>query len=275
MKIEKYNQKLLAILGTVGVIFLIVALIAFISITIMEYQRYGYDDDIETGILSDEKIERLQKENKREQVISYETPKLIDTLNTLYIIPVSYKNLNEKENINGILNAYSSSENNYNEDLDSRYSGGFYGAFNNVIIYNPTVNTNKKLFNERVNFNYIHTEYFENETLILIKAADKDTYKDGVINLQDFKSLYIYSSEQNKMEKIGIDGMDVYQYNFINKSKNLIIEFGVDKNQDGRYEASNEPTLIKKYDFESGKLTDIIDKKTSSELQKMLEGTKI
>ena len=36
MKIEKYNQKLLAILGTVGVIFLTVALIAFISITIME-----------------------------------------------------------------------------------------------------------------------------------------------------------------------------------------------------------------------------------------------
>ena len=274
MKIEKYNQKLLAVLGTVGLIFLTVALIAFISITIMEHRRYNNYDDIEAGILSDEKIEKLQKENKREQVISYETPKLVDTLNTVYIIPVSHKTLNEKEDINGLLNAYSSSANDFNRNLDSRYSGGFYGAFNNVIIYNPKEGTNKKLFDERVNFNDINTEYFENEILLLIKASEKDTYKDGVINLEDFKSLYIYSFSQNKMEKIGIDGMDVYNYKFINKSKDLVIEFGVDKNNDGQYEEYNEPTLIKKYDFESGKLTDIIDQKTNSELQKMLEGTK-
>jgi len=30
---------------------------------------------------------------------------------------------------------------------------------------------------------------------------------------------------------------------------------------------------MKKYNFESGQLTDIIDKKTSSDLQKTLEGT--
>lgn len=274
MKIEKYNQKLLAVLGTVGVIFLTVALIAFISITIMEHRRYNYDDDIETGILSDEKIEKLQKENKREQVISYETPKLVDTLNTVYIIPVSHKNLNEKEDINGILNALSSSANDFNENLDNRYSGGFYGEFNNIIIYNPKEGTNKKLFKKRVNFDDIKTEYFENEILLLIKASEKDTYRDGVINLEDFKSLYIYSFSQNKMEKIGIDGMDIYNYRFINKSKDLVIEFGVDKNKDGRYREYNEPTIIKKYNFESGKLTEIIDPKTNSELQKMLEGTK-
>ena len=274
MKIEKYNQKLLAVLGTVGVIFLTVALIAFISITIMDYQRYNTDDAIETGILSDEKIEKLQKENKRKQVISYETPKLIDTLNLIYIVPVSHKTLNKKEDINGILNAFATSANDYNENLDNRYSGGFYGAFNNVIIYNPNKETNKKLFEKRVNFNDINTEYFENDILLLIQASEKDTYKDGVINLEDFKSLYIYSFSKNKMEKISIEGMDVYNYKFVNKSKDLVIEFGVDKNKDGKFEDYNEPTIIKKYDFESGKLTDIIDQKTNSELQKMLEGTK-
>jgi hypothetical protein len=274
MKIEKYNQKLLAVLGTVGVIFLIVALIAFISITIMEHRRYN-DDDIETGILSDEKIEKLQKENKREQVISYETPKLIDTLNLVYIIPVSHKTLNEKEDINGLLNAYSSSANDFNENLlDSRYSGGFYGAFNNVIIYNPKDGTNKKLFDARVNFNDIKTEYFDKEILLLIKASEKDTYKDGVINLKDFKSLYIYSFSQKKMKKVGIEGMDVYNYKFINNSNDLVIGFGVDKNNDGHYEEYNEPTLFKKYDFESGDLSDIVGEKINSDLQKTLEGTK-
>ncbi len=274
MKIEKvknYNQKLLAVLGTIGAIFLVVALIAFISIVIQEYRRSSYND-VETGILSDEKIEKLQKENKREQVISFETPKLIDTLNSVYIIPISHKTLNEKEDINGLLNAYSSSDEFY-EKSDSRYSGRFYGAFNNIIIYNPNKGTNNKLFDGRVNFNDLKTEYFDKEILLLIKASEKDTYKDGVINLKDFKSLYIYSFSQNQMQKVGIDGMDVYNYKFINNSKNLVIEFGIDKNDDGQYEHYNEPTIIRKYDFESGQLTDIIDEKMSADLQKTLEGT--
>lgn len=269
-KIKSYNQVLLAILGTVGVIFLIVALIAFISIVILEHSRFN-NDNVETGILSDEKIEKLQKENKREQVISYETPKLVDTLNSIYIIPVSHKTLNEKEDINGALNAFTSSES--YELIDNRYSGGFYGAFNNIIIYDSNDETNKKLFNERVNFNDIKTEYFEKEILLLIKAAEKDTYKDGVINLNDFKSLYIYSFEQKKLKKVEIDGMNVHNYKFINNTKDMVIQFGVDKNGDGQYEEYNEPTLIKKYDFENGSLTDIIDKKISVELQKTLEGT--
>jgi hypothetical protein len=275
MKIEKvknYNQKLLAVLGTIGAIFLMVALISFISMMIQEYRRSSSYNDVETGILSDEKIEKLQKENKREQVISYETPKLIDSLNSVYIIPVFHKTLNEKEDINGLLNAYSSSDKFY-EKSDSRYSGGFYGAYNNVIVYNPNDGTNKKLFNKRVNFNNINTEYFDNEILLLIKASEKDTYKDGVINLEDFKSLYIYSFSQKVMKKIGIDGMDVYDYKFLHYSTDLIIEFGIDKNNDGQYQDYNEPTLIKKYDFENGELIDVVDQKISSELQKTLEGT--
>lgn len=272
MKIEKYNQKVLAVLGTVGVLFLIVGLIAFISILIKENRRYD-NDPIETGILSDEKIEKLQKENKREQVISYETPKLIDTLNSIYMVPVSHKTLDEKEDVIGVLNAFSSSAGDFNKNLDRRYSGGFYGAFNNVIIYNSKDGTNKKLFDKRVNFIDIKTEYFDDEILLLIKAFEKDTYKDGVINLKDFSSLYIYSFTQNKLKKVAIDGMAVYNYKFINNSKDLVIRFGVDKNNDGQYEEYNEPTLIKKYDFKSEALTDIIDPKISSDLQKTLEGT--
>lgn len=274
MKIEKvknYNQKLLAVLVTIAAIFLVVALIAFISIIIQEHRRYNYDD--ETGILSDEKIEELQKKNKREQVISYETPRLIDTINSVYIIPVSHKTLNEKEDISGLLNASYSSDEFYTKS-DIRYSSGFYGAFNNVVVYNSNNGTNSKLFEERVNFNDIRTEYFDEEILLLIKASEKDTYKDGVINLKDFKSLYIYSFSQKKMQKVGIEGMDVYNYKFINNSKDLVIGFGIDKNYDGQYEEYNEPTLIKKYDFESGLLTDIIDSEIDSDLQKTLEGTK-
>lgn len=76
------------------------------------------------------------------------------------------------------------------------------------------------------------------------------------------------------MRKIGIQGMDVYNFKFINETKDLLIEFGIDKNKDGFYESYNEPTIIKKYDFKNEKLIEIIDGKINSELQKSLEGTK-
>nr|BFF37356.1 hypothetical protein BACT7_22180 [Tenacibaculum mesophilum]BFF40760.1 hypothetical protein BACY1_25650 [Tenacibaculum mesophilum] len=279
MKIEKiknYNQKLLAILGTIAGIFLIIALVSFISIVIQEHRRYNYEEP-ETGILSKEKIEKLQKENKREQVISYETPILIDTLNSQYIIPVSHKTLNEKEDIglNGLLNAYSDSGSDFSvkEKRDERYSREYYGEYNNIIVFDEPNSINKKLFKKRINFNEIKSEYFNKEILILLKASDKDTFKDGVINLRDLTSLYIYSIKENKIRKIGIEGMDVYNYKFINKSKNLIIEFGIDKNKNGAFESYNEPIILKKYNFEKEKLVGIVDEKINSELQKKLEGT--
>lgn len=279
MKIEKiknYNQKLLAILGTIAGIFLIIALVSFISIVIQEHGRYNYEEP-ETGILSKEKIEKLQKENKREQVISYETPILIDTLNSQYIIPVSHKTLNKKEDIglNGLLNAYSDSSSDFGvkEKRDERYSREYYGEYNNIIVFDEPNSINKKLFKKRINFNEIKSEYFDKEILILLKASDKDTFKDGVINLRDLTSLYIYSIKENKIRKIGIEGMDVYNYKFINKSKNLIIEFGIDKNKNGAFESYNEPIILKKYNFEKEKLVGIVNEKINSELQKKLEGT--
>jgi len=277
MKIEKvknYNQKLLAVLGTIGAIFLIVALVSFIFIAIQESRRYDYNEP-ETGILSEEKIEKLQKENKREQVISYETPILIDTLKLKYIIPVSHKTLDEKEDIglNGLLNGFTDSDFNISKKKDDRYSRRFYGAFNNIILYDGKKGTNNKLFNNRINFEKIETEYFGDEILLLVKASSKDTFKDGVINLKDFNSLYIYAFNERKMRKIEISGMDVSNFKFINKSKDLIIEFGIDKNKNGSFESYNEPTIIKRYDFKKEKLVDIVDAKINSELQKLLEGT--
>jgi hypothetical protein len=275
MKIEKiknYNQKLLAVLGTIGAIFLVVALVSFIFIAIQESRRYDYNEP-ETGILSEEKIQELQKENKRKQVISFESPILVDTLNLNYIIPVSHKTLNGTEDIVGLLNAFTSSDSKISKKNDDRYSRRFYGVFNNVILYDGKKGTNNKLFNNRLNFEKIETEYFDDEILLLIKASDKDTFKDGVINLKDFSSLYIYALNEGEMRKIEISGMDVFRFNFIEKTKDLIIEFGVDKNNDGFYENYNEPTIIKRYDFKSQKLVDIIDPKISSELQKLLEGT--
>ncbi len=271
-KLKNYNQKVLAILGTLGIILVLTGIFTFGGIIISEYLRYQNYETQETGILSQEKVKELQKEKKREQVISLETPRLIDTLKSTYIIPVSHKTLDEKEDTSELLNAFTSVEK-ISKSNRRRYSKSYYGSYNNIIISSPKENKNNKIFNNRVNFNHIATEYFEDDILLLLKVAKKDTNKDGIINLEDFKSLFIYSFKNKDLREIQLDGYDVNSYKFIHESKDLIVSFGMDKNENGGFENYNEPTILKKYSFKGKVLTDLVEQKIVNELQKTLEGS--
>lgn len=276
MNIEKYknyNQKLLAILGTIVALMAAVGLIMLIFFGITEMAReirYNRQDD---GILSEEKIEKLQQENKRKQVISFDFPKLVDTINSIYIIPVRHKTLNAAEYIDeevlGVLDMYSSS----NVKVDSRYSESYYGSFNNLLIYDLRKKSVETLFEDRINFSEIRTEVIGNEIIVLFVASLKDTYKDGVINLKDLKSLYAYSLSDKKLRKISGDNLDVQYYDFILDSKNILISFGIDYDKDGQFDNTAEPSVVKKYDFAKDELVDIIDNETSKKLQNLLEGS--
>lgn len=271
-KIKNYNQKLLAVLGTVVVLLAIVALISISFFAIDEIMRSFRNNKQDDGILSDERIEELQKENKRQQLISYETPRLVDTLNLVYIIPVSHKTLNSAEYIDeevlGLLDIHGSYKS------DKRYSRQYYGDFNNLLVYDYKKHSINKLFNDRINFGNIQTEYFEDDILVLFTASTKDTYKDGVINQEDYKTLFIYSLNDKRLREIELDSADVSQLNFVENTKDLIIQFGIDHNKDGKFDQYSEPSLIKKYDYKSEKLIDIVSPEINTELQKNLEGTK-
>lgn len=272
-KIRNYNQKLLAILGTVVIIIAIIGLILIVVFAIEEIGRNFRNNNQDDGILSDERIEELQKEKKREQLISYETPRLVDTLNFVYIIPVSHKTLNSAEYIDeeilGLLDVHSGSY-----KSDKRYSRQYYGDFNNLLVYDYKKHSINKLFSERVNFGSIQTEYFKDDILIWFSAATKDSYKDGVINQEDYKTLFIYSLNDKRLREIQLDSTDVLQINFVEDSKDLIIQFGIDHNKNGKFDQYSEPSLIKKYDYKSEKLIDIVSQEINTELQMKLEGTK-
>lgn len=268
-KLKNYNQKILAILGTVVVLLSIIGLITASYFTISEIRRDLRYNKQEEGILSVEEVERLQKGNLRQQVISYETPKLVDSLNMVYMIPVSHKSLDEPEPINELLDRFQSDE----LFEDKRYFKEYYGAFNNLLIYDFKSKNVKKLFDNRVNFENISTQYFKDDILILILASDKDTHKDGVINMEDYKSLYIYSLKEMTFRIIEGQEADLWYYCFVNNSKDLLIQFGKDKNNDGKFDSYREPSTLKLYDYNVDKLTDIIGKEIHSTLQEKLEGT--
>ncbi len=272
-RLKNYNQKLLAILGTTIVLIVIVGFILITHFAIDEISRSNRYRNQEDGILSDEKIEKLQEENKRKQLISYDIPRLIDTLNLIYIIPVSHKTLKSAEFIDdeealGLMDFRGSIKS------ERRYSSQYYGDFNNLLIYDFKENNTKKLFADRVNFGNIKAEYFRDDILILLEVSNQDTYKDGVVNLMDLKSLFIYSFKEKELRKIHQKNMDVSQVQFVENSKDLLIKFGVDQNGDGKYDEYFEPSIIKKYNFMKDELTNIVDENIDKELQQKLEGTK-
>ena len=269
-KIKNYNQKILAILGTVVILIAIVGLISITYFAITEISRSHSYNNQDNGILSDEKIEKLRQENKRQQLISYEIPRLVDTLNLVYIIPVSHKTLNSAEFIDEDVLRLTNTRGSHK--IDSRYSKQYYGDFNNLLIYDYKSDNIEKLFEDRVNFGNIQTEYFKDDIIILFKAATKDTYKDGVINQLDYKTLFLYSLKDKKLKEIKLKNADVFQINFVENSKDLIVKFGLDYNKDGKFDKYTEPSLIKKYDFKSGELKDIVSEKINKELQMKLEG---
>ena len=271
-KVKNYNHKILALLATVILLIAVAGLFLMIYFVVTEIGKSNYDGNQDEGILSDDKIEVLQQEKKRQQLISYEMPRLIDTLNLVYIIPVSHKTLNGAEYIDG--NLLSKIEEGGSLKSDGRYSSQHYGDFNNLLIYDYATSNVRKLFNDRVNFGNIRVEYFKDDILILLEASGNDTYKDGVINLIDFKSLYIYSLKDKELKNITWENADISQVLFIENNKDLLIKFGTDQNKDGKYDESCEPSLIKKYNFTTGELSNVVSEGLDKELQKKLEGTK-
>lgn len=150
----------------------------------------------------------------------------------------------------------------------------YYGDYNNLLIYDFKNQNVEKLFTQRINFRNIRTEYFKDDILVVIEATTDDTYKDGVVNQLDYKTLFIYSLSGKRLKEVKLENADVSQVNFVENNKDLIIKFGIDHNNDGKFDPYSEPSLIKKYDYNTGKLIDIVSENINNELQMNLEGTK-
>jgi hypothetical protein len=272
-KIQKYNQKLLAVLGTIIALMAFVGLISILFFVVIEIAS-SFGNKSEDGILSDEKIELLQKENKRQQIVSYQIPELVDTLNLIYMIPVSQKTLNKPEGIEDdeVLGLLDMSGGSFSSERKYR-KRSYYGSYNNLLIYDAKIEKLNKLFDDRVNFEKIDTKYFEDDVFIAFTAAASDSFKDGVINSTDLKKLYIYSVKEQKLKDIGLNNADVIAYKFVNDSKNLLVQFGIDYNEDGKYDSSKEPKTLRSFNYKSGVLSMIVSKDIHSQLQTKLEGS--
>ena len=278
MKIEKiknFNQVILAIAGILGVILLLIGVIMAVSEL---FRNSGSDRNttITNSLISGEKVETLNKESLRLQIISYESPKLIDTLNAVYIIPVSVSTLDKPET------AVISADEGLMSSLDVfgpmrkkgyREKNYFEGLFANIIIYQPVENKTVLLFNERIMLSGLRTYDFKDDILLIFFTAEKDTNKDGLINFNDDTNLCIYSLKSGKMRRIAEGTNSITDYQFIENSKNLLIEFSLSRYNDVKFK-SYKPRKIMKYEFETEKLSEAVPAAIQQQMQNLVEGKK-
>lgn len=265
-KLKNYNQKLLAVFGTIAVIFAVGALIfiGYAAIDELRPSPYNYPN----GLIAEDQAQKFLKESHKKQLISYESPKLLDSLKSIYFIPVSQTGLvsmlKEEAEMNSILNRTSAS---YHYE-----SARHFGDYNNILIYDSQKDSSHILFEDRLNFNVINQIYVEDDILLSLKAANTDTDSSGIMDMQDLLHLYVYSLETKQMRVVGQKNSTVLNYAIINESKDLIIQFGKDYNEDGNYDSQEEPSYVMRYYYKTRQLVPVITENLSLKLQQQLQG---
>ena len=260
-KLAKYNQKLLAIIGTTIIAIAVVLLIGGIVGVISLFVGFSNDDDndpfgIQVNDVAAEKVEDVDAAPKQKQVISFLEPIRLDTIPKLFIIPVGQVNMEqEKRKIGSGL-------------LVKGYSYDSYrGLFNNFILFDYQTKQRTKIFEDKVAISSWANIEVDNTDLLLFKGTGQDLNNDGVINRSDFQSLYVYYLDDNKLVKYSFEGKTVLSYELMNKTNFVAIRLGIDKNEDAKYDSSTEPQEILILDVKKRSIEDLIPSVMVNELE--------
>ncbi len=269
-KIKNYNQKMLAVFGTLLVVLLGIGIISILIFTISDLIPNSQPNT--NDLLSDEKVEALKKDSLRQQIISYDSPQLVDTVNLIYVLPVSVKTLDTPENTEeGVLGLLDSDSEMGSRSRKFKRRSYYYNAFNNLIVYDYKNQLSEKICDYRLIGTDLMFKYFDDEIIMVFTGAEKDTNEDHKITLQDFKSLFVYSLNNKQLKKISMENSTVNSFEFVEGTKDILVSFGFDRNTNDQFETAFEPEFVMKYDYAKGTLNSILDKGLEIEIQRIID----
>lgn len=267
-RIKNYNQKMLAAFSTILVITAAIGLISLIVFVFTEL--FPNRRQTTNALLSDDKVEQLKKDSLRQQIISCDDPILVDTLNLVYIIPVTVKTLDRPEGIDtevlGLLDVNSD-----RSSIREYPSKKFYDVFNNLLVFDYKKNVTEKICDKRLIGTDLSFEYFDNEIIVVFTGVESDSDKDGKVTLNDFKSLFLYSLNDKKLRKIDLKNSTIVSFNYIENKKDILVRFGYDRNKDNTFDIGTEPTFVMRYDYQKDSLITLVDKRLENEIQKIID----
>lgn len=268
-KVKNYNQKMLAVFGSLAVMLIAIIIVWVLTEYFNQYTFRNYKNDDE--IVSNEKAEENYGKSLRTHQVSFENFQLIDTINAIYLIPVSQTALKMEEFIDK--NEKGSGGSSGMLHLSGRYDNYFYNSnsFNNALIYDAGKGSVEKLFDRRISINGIDVEQIGLNYYVLLAATDKDTDENGILDEDDSKTLYVYSVAEKKLKEVEFENGDFLGYEVLLNQDKIMLKYGIDKNNDGVHNW-DEPMLMMVYDVRTNTLEHLIPPALIDELQNTLDG---
>ena len=255
-KIRAYNQILLAVAGTIGVLFLLGA-------AIFALQDLFWSPSYDSGIINSEEIEEAQEKGIRKEVISFSDLKVIDSANQLLLLTVSQDRLDKDEPLDkdfGLMNSFSGKYNDYGSSV-----------FNNLVLYDLKTRQSTILFDHRIGIGEYSIQNVNSRLYITCTGSVEDSNKDKLINRDDLQKLFIYDIGSQQLSEIALPKnsniLNIYEPRYIDR---LVVRLAIDRNQNG--EVQNEPRVYMLVNLSEMKLEPFISDAEIEQLQNTLQG---
>jgi hypothetical protein len=265
-KLTRYNQKLLAIIGTSIIVTAVVLLLIGLGGLIISLIDFNDSDDHGLRVQNQKMNQNDSTEIVRTQEITFSSPVQLDTSQAKYIIPVGQVNLENEEKIrleSGGGFKFSGSSYRYQS---------YYGLFNNFIYYDHRLNFSKKIFNERIAIT--HWAFLKKESIevLLFKGTTTDDNSDNQMDNDDYQSLFVYFISDDELKQYKFDNQTVLEFEPMNKTEFVAVQLGIDKDNDFDFERIKEPKDLVTLNLFTREIHEIVPKEMKEEIQNTIDG---
>ncbi len=265
MDIKKYNQKLLAIIGTGVVISVIVGLIAAL-VGFISNLNFGSKPRRDSGIVIDRNQIVDTATTSFTQEISILEPYQLDTVLPVFLIPIGQKD--QETAISKVYTAGLSMES--YELAEDYYYSSFSGLYNNFVLIDYVRDLKIPLFDSKIALTEWAYMKVDGSKLVMFKGTNVDLNDDGLLNDDDFQSLFVYDIEALKMKELRFENQTVRSFEPLSLTSKIYVRTGKDINQDNRFSNYKEPTDLYIYDVKSGEKETLVPERIKRSIQEIL-----
>jgi hypothetical protein len=264
-KLTRYNQKLLAIIGTMLLIATAGALLIGIGAFIVSIIEFN---DTEVGIkVNDHTLADIDSTSyTRYQEICYDSPVQVDSAQALFIIPVGQINRETRQK-------YNSEDYRIAKSSANEFYGFKFSLYNNFVLYDNISKESKNIFDELVAISRWQViEKDKSNYALAFIGANTDSNSDKKIDRQDFQIIYIYYLSDRKLMKYSFQGKTVTELMPMRDTDLISIMLGVDSDNNLKYSPESEPNEIVTLNLETRNISEIVPTKLKFKIQSLIDG---
>jgi hypothetical protein len=155
------------------------------------------------------------------------------------------------------------------------------GRFNNIIVYDKTDGSLRKIFDKRIAVSMFKLMNRITRRALVLTASSEDSDRDGAVDDSDIQQLYVYTFDDGRLHQVtGLEGsagtsVDVHDVDY------LMVSTTLDTDGDGTTSsraysggAGPEPQRLYRVDLRTFAATPVLDQKLVDELQATLDSVR-